>query len=78
MKTPQLFKMFHYILNFPHQKEGENPTTRDIYLFDNVNTPCKVCMSFSTRILALEENFLLQFQMDVSVLYILFLNTFVR
>uniref|UniRef100_A0A665T709 Secretagogin-like n=1 Tax=Echeneis naucrates TaxID=173247 RepID=A0A665T709_ECHNA len=30
----------------------------------NSNTPCKICLSFSIRILALEENFLLQFQMD--------------
>uniref|UniRef100_A0A3B4UT83 Secretagogin n=1 Tax=Seriola dumerili TaxID=41447 RepID=A0A3B4UT83_SERDU len=39
-------------------------TTRNIFLFDSSDTPCKVCMSLSIRILALEENFLLQFQMD--------------
>lgn len=39
----------------------------NILLFNNLNS-CSIYFSFTIRILALEENFLLQFQMDVSAL----------
>lgn len=43
---------------------------KNIILFDNL-TAGEICISSSIRILALQENFLLQFQMDVSFILIL-------
>uniref|UniRef100_A0A665SXA8 Secretagogin n=1 Tax=Echeneis naucrates TaxID=173247 RepID=A0A665SXA8_ECHNA len=63
--SAQELKAFLKDLFLQHHKEV-SPDKLEEYTdaMVNSNTPCKICLSFSIRILALEENFLLQFQMD--------------
>lgn len=63
MKVHSPLHIFRAILyhKFPH-------TTRKIWLFDN-SIAHKIFLSFSIRILALDENFLLKFQIDVSAFF---------